>query len=227
MNNDLQNRMERLKAKIDQAAKLANRNSDEIEILAISKGQDASSIKDLFELGQIRFGENYLQEALTKQEQLKGLDIEWHFVGSIQSNKTREIAKSFDYVHSVDRIKIATRLNNHREEQKEALNVLIQIRDDESKKNGVTLSKSCEFFRAFKDFDNLRLRGLMYFPDAGKTDKKSIYDYQKVADLLTEIESGDILSMGTSGDYSLAIHSGATMIRIGTELFGPRSYIGK
>ena len=90
MNNDLQNRMERLKAKIDQAAKLANRNSDEIEILAISKGQDASSIKDLFELGQIRFGENYLQEALTKQEQLKGLDIEWHFVGSTQSNKTKE-----------------------------------------------------------------------------------------------------------------------------------------
>ena len=92
MNTDLQNRMKRLRAKIDQAAKLANRNSDEIEILAISKGQDAKSIKDLFELGQIRFGENYLQEALTKQEQLKDFDIEWHFVGSIQSNKTKEIA---------------------------------------------------------------------------------------------------------------------------------------
>ena len=227
MNTDLQNRMKRLRAKIDQAAKLANRNSDEIEILAISKGQDAKSIKDLFELGQIRFGENYLQEALTKQEQLKDLDIEWHFVGSIQSNKTKEIARSFNYVHSVDRIKIATRLNNHREGQKGALNVLIQIRDDESKKNGVALNKSYEFFKAFKDFDNLRLRGLMYFPDAGKTDKKSIYDYKKVAELLTEIESGDILSMGTSDDYSLAIHSGATMIRIGTGLFGPRNYIGK
>ena len=93
MNNDLQNRMERLKAKIDQAAKLANRNSNEIEILAISKVKTQNQSKDLFELGQIRFGENYLQEALTKQEQLKGLDIEWHFVGSIQSNKTREIAK--------------------------------------------------------------------------------------------------------------------------------------
>lgn len=227
MDTDIQNRMKRLRVKIDQAAKKANRSPDEIKILAISKGQDSSSIKNLFELGQIRFGENYLQEALIKQEQLKDLNIEWHFVGSIQSNKTKEIAKSFSYVHSVDRIKIAARLNSHREGQKGALNVLIQVRDDGSKKNGVTLNKSCEFFGAFKDFDNLRLRGLMYFPDAGKTNQKSIYDYQKVAELLTEIESGDTLSMGTSDDYSLAIQSGATMIRVGTKLFGPRSYIGK
>ena len=227
MNTDLQKRMKQLRAKIDQAAKKASRSPDEIKILAISKGQDSSSIKNLFELGQIRFGENYLQEALTKQEQLRDLDIEWHFVGSIQSNKTKEIAKNFSYVHSVDRVKIASRLNAHREGQEGTLNVLIQIRDDESKKNGVALNKSYEFFTAFKDFNNLCLRGLMYFPDAGKTDKKSIYDYQKVADLLTEIESGDTLSMGTSDDYSLAIHSGATMIRIGTKLFGPRSYIGK
>ena len=107
MNTDLQNRLKRLQVKVDQAAKKANRSPDEIKILAISKGQDSKSIKNLFELGQIRFGENYLQEALTKQEQLKDLDIEWHFVGSIQSNKTKEIARSFNYIHSVDRIKIA------------------------------------------------------------------------------------------------------------------------
>ena len=105
-----------------------------------------------------------------------------------------------------------------------ALNVLVQIRDSESKKNGVPLDKSYRFFQAFKEFNNLRLRGLMYFPDVGKTDQQSIYDYQKVADLLTEIESGDTLSMGTSDDYPLAIQSGATMIRIGTELFGSRNY---
>ena len=224
MDNDLQDRIERLQVKVDRAAKKANRNPDEIKILAISKGQDSNRIKSLFELGQIRFGENYLQEAIIKQKQLKNLNIEWHFVGSIQSNKTREIAKNFNYVHSVDRIKIAARLNAHREGQKVALNVLVQIRDSESKKNGVPLDKSCRFFQAFKEFNNLRLRGLMYFPDVGKTDQQSIYDYQKVADLLTEIESGDTLSMGTSYDYPLAIQSGATMIRIGTELFGSRNY---
>ena len=223
MNTDLQNRIDRLLVKVDQAAKKANRSPDEIKILAISKGQDSSQIKNLFVLGQIRFGENYLQEALIKQGQLRDLNIEWHFVGSIQSNKTKEIARSFSYIHSVDRIKIAERLNAHREGQKVALNVLLQIRDDESNKNGITLDESYRFLRAFKEFNNLRLRGLMYFPDAGKTEQESIYDYQKVADLLTEIESGDTLSMGTSDDYSLAIQSGATMIRIGTELFGPRN----
>ena len=95
MNTDLQNRIDRLLVKVDQAAKKANRSPDEIKILAISKGQDSSQIKNLFELGQIRFGENYLQEALIKQGQLRDLNIEWHFVGSIQSNKTKEIARSF------------------------------------------------------------------------------------------------------------------------------------
>ena len=223
MNPDLQNRIERLQVKVDQAAKKANRSPDEIKILAISKGQDSSRIKNLFELGQIRFGENYLQEAIIKQEKLSDLNIEWHFVGSIQSNKTKEIARSFSYIHSVDRIKIAERLNTHREGQKVALNVLLQIRDNDSRKNGITLGESYRFLQTFKEFNNLRLRGLMYFPEPGKTDQKSIYDYQKVAELLTEIESGDTLSMGTSDDYSLAIQSGATMIRIGTELFGPRN----
>ncbi len=224
MDTDLQNRIKRLQIKVNQAAKEANRSPDEIKILAISKGQDSNRIRNLFELGQVRFGENYLQEAKMKQEQLKSLNIEWHFVGSIQSNKTKEIAKSFSYVHSVDRIKTAVRLNAHREGHKVALNVLVQIRDNDSNKNGVTLDESYKFFQAFREFSNLRLRGLMYFPDAGKTRRKLIYDYQKVTDLLTEIESGDTLSMGTSDDYFLAIQSGATMIRIGTELFGPRNY---
>ena len=127
MDTDLKNRIKRLQIKVNQAAKEANRSPDEIKILAISKGQDSSRIRNLFELGQIRFGENYLQEAKMKQEQLKSLDIEWHFVGSIQSNKTKEIAKCFSYVHSVDRIKTAVRLNAHREGQKVALNVLVPV----------------------------------------------------------------------------------------------------
>ena len=225
MNIDLQNRMKQLRVKVDRAAEKANRRPDEIKILAISKGQDPTSIRNLFELGQIDFGENYLQEALTKQKQLKDLNIKWHFVGAIQSNKTNEIAKRFSYVHTIDRVKIAARLNAHREGQKVALNVLVQIRDNESKKNGVTLDESYKFFKELRNFNNLCLRGLMYFPDTGKTDQKSIYDYQKVADLLTGIENGDTLSMGTSDDYSLAIQSGATMIRIGRELFGARDKI--
>ena len=190
--------------------------------MAISKGQDSDAIKTLFNLGQMRFGENYLQEALQKKHKLENLDIEWHFVGAIQSNKTREIAENFSFIHSINRIKIASKLNAHRDRKKEQLNILIQVKDDQSKKNGVTLEESYEFINSIEKFDNLKLRGLMYFPDIGKSEQDSLSDYSKVAGLLTAIKNGDTLSMGTSDDYPLAILSGATMVRIGTELFGSR-----
>ena len=222
MDTDFLNRLKQLQVKINQAAKKADRNPNEVKILAISKGQDSDAIKTLFNLGQMRFGENYLQEALQKKHKLENLDIEWHFVGAIQSNKTREIAENFSFIHSINRIKIASKLNAHRDRKKEQLNILIQVKDDQSKKNGVTLEESYEFINSIEKFDNLKLRGLMYFPDIGKSEQDSLSDYSKVAGLLTAIKNGDTLSMGTSDDYPLAILSGATMVRIGTELFGSR-----
>ncbi|MEC8147163.1 MAG: YggS family pyridoxal phosphate-dependent enzyme [Pseudomonadota bacterium] len=222
MDTDFLNRLKKLQVKINQAAKKADRNPNEVKILAISKGQDSDAIKTLFNLGQMRFGENYLQEALQKKHKLENLDIEWHFVGAIQSNKTREIAENFSFIHSINRIKIASKLNAQRDRKKEQLNILIQVKDDQSKKNGVTLEESYEFINSIEKFDNLKLRGLMYFPDIGKSEQDSLSDYSKVAGLLTAIKNGDTLSMGTSDDYPLAILSGATMVRIGTELFGSR-----
>lgn len=222
MDTDFLNRLKKLQVKINQAAKKADRNPNEVKILAISKGQDSDAIKTLFNLGQMRFGENYLQEALQKKHKLENLDIEWHFVGAIQSNKTREIAENFSFIHSINRIKIASKLNAHRDRKKEQLNILIQVKDNQSKKNGVTLEESYEFINSIEKFDNLKLRGLMYFPDIGKSEQDSLSDYSKVAGLLTAIKNGDTLSMGTSDDYPLAILSGATMVRIGTELFGSR-----
>ena len=222
MDTDFLNRLKKLQVKINQAAKKADRNPNEVKILAISKGQDSDAIRMLFNLGQMRFGENYLQEALQKKHKLENLDIEWHFVGAIQSNKTREIAENFSFIHSINRIKIASKLNAHRDRKKEQLNILIQVKDDQSKKNGVTLEESYEFINSIEKFDNLKLRGLMYFPDIGKSEQDSLSDYSKVAGLLTAIKNGDTLSMGTSDDYPLAILSGATMVRIGTELFGSR-----
>ena len=222
MDTDFLNRLKKLQVKINQAAKKADRNPNEVKILAISKGQDSDAIKTLFNLGQMRFGENYLQEALQKKHKLENLDIEWHFVGAIQSNKTREIAENFSFIHSINRIKIASKLNAHRDRKKEQLNILIQVKDDQSKKNGVTLEESYEFINSIEKFDKLKLRGLMYFPDIGESEQDSLSDYSKVAGLLTAIKNGDTLSMGTSDDYPLAILSGATMVRIGTELFGSR-----
>ena len=222
MDTDFLSRLKKLQVKINQAAKKADRNPNGVKILAISKGQDPDAIKTLFNLGQMRFGENYLQEALQKKNKLKDLDIEWHFVGAIQSNKTREIAENFSFIHSINRIKIASKLNAHCDPKKERLNILIQVKDDQSKKNGVTLEESYEFINSIEKFDNLKLRGLMYFPDIGKSEQDSLSDYSKVAGLLTAIKNGDTLSMGTSDDYPLAILSGATLVRIGTELFGSR-----
>ncbi len=223
MDTDFPARIKKLKDNISKAANKANRDPNEIKILAVSKGQNSNAIRNLFSLGQVRFGENYLQEALKKKSELADLKIEWHFIGAIQSNKTRELAQSFDFVHSVDRIKIASRLNEQREGKKKPLNILIQIKDENSKKNGMTLHESYEFIQAVQKFENLKLKGLMYFPDPGKSDHEYVAAYRQIANLLTLVKNGDTLSMGTSSDYPLAILSGATLIRIGTELFGARN----
>ncbi len=198
-------------------------------VLAVSKTRSAEEVQQAHEAGLCHFGENYLQEALDKISQLKSSDICWHFIGPIQSNKTRAICEHFDWVHSVDRFKIAQRLSDQRPNDLPPLNVCIQVNIDEEKsKSGVNPRDCLSLAQQILLLPNIQLRGLMCIPKAApnKADKA----FGKMAALLTDLQgqlpevlSLDTLSMGMSNDYPLAMKQGATIIRLGTVLFGPRN----
>lgn len=194
-------------------------------LLAVSKTKPANDIATLFHLGQKAFGENYLQEALTKQKELSDLDIEWHYIGHIQRNKTRDIATRFDWVHTIERAIIAKRLNEQRQELT-PLNVLIQINiDDEESKSGCGLHELDELIKTVLTLPNLSLRGLMIIPSKDGTDAfirtKAIFDDIKAK---YNPPHWDTLSMGMSGDMNEAVANGSTMVRVGTAIFGERDY---
>ena len=200
-----------------------HRSENAVMLLAVSKTQSADNIRDLFLQGQRCFGENYLQEALEKQLLLKDLAIEWHFIGHIQSNKTKLIAGHFSWVHSVDRLSIAKRLNDQRPTSLPPLNICIEINiDGEENKSGVAPAKLLSLATEISLLKNLKLRGLMCIPQ-----KNNLEAFEKTATLQqTLIHDGfilDTLSMGMSADYEAAIAAGATIVRIGTALFGERS----
>ena len=217
--------------KIDQFAKKAGRNSCDITLLAVSKGQPVSAIRQAYALGLRDFGENYLQEALDKQRQLADLtDIRWHFIGPLQSNKTRKVAEQFDWVHSIDRIKVAKRLNAYRPKKSTPLNICLQVNiDDEESKSGISIHQVEPLAQAMIELPNLKLRGLMAIPKNRKTVSEQQTSFATLAKLLSNIQSSslqlstlDTLSMGMSGDLEAAITEGATIIRIGRAIFGPR-----
>ncbi|MEH6467475.1 MAG: YggS family pyridoxal phosphate-dependent enzyme [Porticoccus sp.] len=217
--------------KIDQFAKKAGRYPCDITLLAVSKGQPANAIRQAYALGLRDFGENYLQEALDKQQQLADLtDIRWHFIGSVQSNKTRKVAEQFDWVHSIDRIKVAERLNACRPEKYTPLNICLQVNiDSEESKSGIPIHQVKNLAQAVIELPNLKLRGLMAIPQNCKTVSEQQTSFATLAKLLSNIQSSslqlstlDTLSMGMSGDLEAAITEGATIIRIGTAIFGPR-----
>ncbi len=197
-------------------------------LLAVSKTQPAERLRELYQLGQRDFGENYLQEALAKQAALADLRICWHFIGPIQSNKTKSIAEHFDWVHSVDRIKVARRLSEQRPETLPALNVCLQVDiSGEASKSGVPPEALPELAEAVAELPRLRLRGLMCIPAPSD-------DFAEQRRAFAEMRHGfealrarghalDTLSMGMSGDLEAAIAEGATLVRIGTALFGPRN----
>jgi pyridoxal phosphate enzyme (YggS family) len=225
--------LNQLYQRIQQITKNVNQSPNNITLLAVSKGQTADAIQSAYKLGQRHFGENYLQEALEKQEQLSELsDICWHFIGPIQSNKTRNIAKNFDWVHTVDRLKVAERLNTARSGHLSPLNVCLQVNiDDEESKSGVSTSEAEELAHAVTKLPNLRLRGLMAIPQKDQTEEKQRASFASVARLLSELKNNspqlatlDTLSMGMSADLEAAIAEGATIIRVGTAIFGPRRY---
>ncbi len=204
------------------------RGEKAVQLIAVSKTHGADKVKSAFQAGQTHFGENYLQEALDKIDALGDLPLHWHFIGPIQSNKTRAIAESFQWVHSVDRLKIAQRLNDQRPEALPPLNIMLQVNiSNEESKAGVTVDELEALASAVETLPNLVLSGLMAIPAASndvRTQRDNFRRLREARDsLLTHgLEQCQHLSMGMSNDFEAAIAEGATMIRIGTDIFGPR-----
>jgi len=208
------------------AAKKYGRPEEDIHLLAVSKTQPAETIAAAFALGQTAFGENYLQEAREKQEALAHLPIEWHFIGPIQSNKTREIAEHFSWVHSVDRLKIVTRLSQQRPVHLPPLNICLQVNlDDETSKSGVALQELEQLAIATIQLPNVKLRGLMAIPKKATDITQQRAAFATLARSLKQLSSIallDTLSMGMSNDMEAAIAEGATIVRVGSAIFGAR-----
>jgi pyridoxal phosphate enzyme (YggS family) len=190
-----------------------------VTLIAVSKTKPASDLQQAIDAGQRHFGENYLQEALEKIETLKNQDLIWHFIGPIQSNKAKQISQNFDWVHSVDRLKIAKRLNDQRPKNLEKLNVLLQVNiDNEATKSGVLEGEIEDFILHFENFQNITLRGFMCIPNPNNAEQS----FKKMAEILQKHPNLDTLSMGMSTDLELAIENGANFVRIGTDIFGKR-----
>ena len=204
----------------------AGRAPDAVQLLAVSKTQPAESIRQLWATGQSAFGENYLQEALAKQAELADLPIEWHFIGQIQRNKTRDLAANFAWVHGVDRLVIAERLSNQRSSEQPALNICLQVNiDDEDSKAGCTPDELPVLVAAISQLPNLRLRGVMVIPAKQNTDAfiQTARLFAEARAVHAQPDDWDTLSMGMSADLVEAIRAGATIVRVGTALFGARN----
>jgi PLP dependent protein len=229
--NDLKGNLENIRTRVETACESAGRDPSEIAVLAVSKRHSTAKIRALHTLGHVQFGENYIQEALPKIAELAGLDLEWHYIGPLQSNKTKDAAANFQWVQSVDRAKILRRLSVQRPAELGALNVCIQVNiDREPQKAGVDPEAAAELARLCLELPGVRLRGLMCIPRIGSADSDPTDSYARMFELYQALrEDGlplDTLSMGMSADLEAAVRHGSTMIRIGTDLFGPRPAAG-
>lgn len=216
-----------IRERIAAAGRAHHRPSDAITLLAVSKGQPAAAIRDAYAAGQGSFGESYLQEAMPKMDTLSDLAIEWHFIGRIQSNKTRQIATHFAWVHGVDRLKIAQRLSEQRPDDRPPLNVCLQVKlSDEPAKGGVDAADLPALARAVAALPRLRLRGLAAIPEATTDADRQRHAFRQLRQAGDRLAAGgiavDTFSMGMSTDFETAIAEGATIVRIGTAIFGPR-----
>ena len=220
------NTLQAIQVNIREARLTANRD-DEVKLLAVSKSQPADKLREAYVAGQRAFGENYVQEAIIKQTQLKDCTIEWHFIGPIQSNKTQLIAQHFAWVHSLDRLKIAQRLNDARAQLLPPLNVCIQINSsDEESKSGVDIDSLAILAKEISAMPHLKLRGLMAIPASTKDLAKQRAQFKIVGAAFKALQQQgfalDTLSIGMSDDYVAAIQEGATIVRIGSAIFGLR-----
>lgn len=222
-------RLEAVKERIAKAAHTAGRQPDEITLLVASKTQPPEKVREAWLAGQTIFGENYLQEALAKMPALADLPIEWHFIGPIQSNKTKRISEHFSWVHSVDRVKIADRLAKDRPESLPPLQVCLQVNvSGEASKSGVAPEELAELAAHVVRLPRLKLRGLMAVPELTTATALQRSQFHMLRELFDRLkQSGyelDTLSMGMSEDMDNAIAEGATTVRIGTAILGPRRY---
>ena len=216
-----------VRGRIAAAERGANRPPGSVQLLAVSKTKPATLIRDAWAGGQRAFGENYAQEAELKARELADLGIEWHFIGPIQSNKTRSLANTMDWVHSVDRYKIARRLSEQRDPSLPPLNICLQVKlSDEASKSGATPQQLEALAGQVAALPNLCLRGLMTIPAASTDQVKQREVFARLRALFDGLKKGhptlDTLSMGMSGDLEAAVAEGATLVRVGTDIFGPR-----
>ncbi|MEH6627585.1 MAG: YggS family pyridoxal phosphate-dependent enzyme [Motiliproteus sp.] len=213
--------------RIREAETRFQRESNSVCLMAVSKTRPAEDIREAFGHGQRHFGENYLQDALDKIEKLQALDICWHFIGPVQSNKASQVAEYFDWVHSVDRIKIARRLNDRRPADMAPLNLCIQVNiSNEFSKSGVAVNEVADFMELLCGLDRLCVRGLMAIPKAGMNEQQQRQTFAQLKTLFEQLKVThpqlDTLSMGMSQDMDSAIAEGSTIVRIGTAIFGAR-----
>jgi PLP dependent protein len=228
---NIENNITLVTARVNQAAIAAGRSPDEILLLAVSKTRSAEDIRSAINAGIREFGENYLQEAVEKIAQLAAENVQWHFIGPIQSNKTRLVAENFSWAHSVDRLKIAQRLSEQRPSGLPPLNICLQVNiDNEASKSGFATEETEAAALAIVQLPGLKLRGLMAIPRAEPTYDQQIVAFRALADLRDRInqsldnsEKLDTLSMGMSSDLEAAISQGSTIVRVGTDIFGKRT----
>ena len=224
MNQSQQSRQSVLD-QIQQACGRVQRDPASVQLLAVSKTHPSQSLRQMYQAGQRSFGENYLQEALTKIDELQDLDIAWHFIGHVQRNKTKHLAEKFDWAHGVDRLIIAERLSSQRMDSRKPLNICIQVNiDGQDSKDGCQPDEVAELVKQISQLPNIRLRGLMVIPapenSVAFADAKTLFE--QVKSLHARPQDWDTLSMGMSGDLDAAIAAGSTMVRVGTALFGAR-----
>lgn len=217
-----------IRDRIAKAAIAAARDPADIMLLAVSKQQPGEAIREAWRAGQRPFAESFVQEALAKMAELEDLDIEWHYIGRIQANKTRPIAERFDWVHTVDRAKLATRLNAQRPATMPPLNVLLQVNQGgESQKAGIRAEELGDLAEWVSTQPRLKLRGLMTIPPAAENLEQRAGHFARLCELSSELAARgiatDVLSMGMSDDFELAIRHGSTCVRVGTALFGRRA----
>lgn len=225
----LQQRLSAIQQRIQAAAAKAKRDPREIRLLPVSKGQSVDAVQAAYRAGLNWVGENYLSEALAKFKQTEDLPLIWHFIGVMQSNKTAAIADWFDWVHGLDRLKIAQRLSAQRPAARLPLNVCVQVNiDKEPQKAGVLPAEALALCRQVARLPGIRLRGVMAIPKMDSDVRRCKRSFLALAELQSDISDDleladfDTLSMGMSGDFELAIACGSTLVRLGTALFGPR-----
>ncbi len=220
--------LQAVRARIAAAADLAGRAADDIRLLAASKTLPPERLREAAQAGQCAFGENYVQEGLAKIAALEGLDLEWHFIGPLQSNKTRPVAEHFAWVHGIERLKIAERLSQARGAQRPPLQVCVQVNiSGEASKSGVSPGETAALAHAVAVLPNLRLRGLMAIPEPTADTalaRRRFAALRELRDALNKTGLAlDTLSMGMSLDLEAAILEGATIVRVGTAIFGERA----